>query len=188
MNGSFACRATLDTSKVILKHGSNTQQSTFMHIATNSIQCCWQTSAIDNVRRVRPIQCGPCGVSFTLDHLRTCPHDGAVFRAKLRTELLSLISSYAQTQNWHNSNNHLIHLTDILIQLFPPPYHDTSLNLHVTRRMCGVFTAQQSNATAKSLGFATAEEGQRLMQQVRFCCMDGIQHFFHNRKLIHATP
>jgi hypothetical protein len=54
--------------------------------------------------------------------------------------------------------------------------------------MCGLFSSQQANAAAKSLGFATAVEGQHLMQQIQFCCIDGIQHFFNSQKLIHATP
>jgi hypothetical protein len=42
MDGAFAGDALLDTSRVVLAHGSPSQQATFMHIATNSIQCCWQ--------------------------------------------------------------------------------------------------------------------------------------------------
>ena len=71
MDGSFACQALLDTSKEVMTCGSPLQQATFLHVATNSIQCCWQKLA-DGSSKVLPLPCSTCGVALTLAHLAVC--------------------------------------------------------------------------------------------------------------------
>jgi hypothetical protein len=180
MNGAFAGDALLDTNRVVLAHGSPSQQATFMHIATNSIQCCWQLTPDGLSRNLRPLWCTTCDVPLTLTHLTQCADDGAVFRSSQQIAVQTVLSSDARTLPWLNANRHLS-LTELLVQLFPRP-PDTPMHLHVTHVMCGVFSARQANEASKLLGFARAEDGRRLMQQLRLCCVDGIHTFFQVHK------
>jgi hypothetical protein len=183
MDGLFACPALLDSSKLVLAHGSPTQQSTFLLIATNSIQCCVHKSAGGSAAQMRPLLCAPCKMPLTLSHLAgECPTaECALFRMQQKIDLLKLLSSDAQTKTWINSIRHLS-LSALLLLLFPAP-PDVPNNLHFTRIMCGVFSAQQSNAAAKLLGFASAKDGRRLMQQIHLCCLDGVHHFYSALKI-----
>ena len=70
---------------------------------------------------------------------------------------------------------------DLLWQLFPSP-PGAPLNLHSAHVMCGVFSARQANAASKSLGFARADDGRRIMQQLRLLCIDGVHKLFHALK------
>jgi ribonuclease HI len=179
MDGAFACTALLDSSRVVLAHGSPSQQASFMHIATNSIQCCWQQSADGSSRQVKPLWCASCDVALTLTHLTECA-DNAVFRFNQRVVVLTLLSSYAWTQPWLDVRRHLS-LTELLLELLPRP-PDTPMHLHVTRIVCGVFSARQANAALKSLDCIRAQDGRRLMQELRLCCVDGVQTFFQTLK------
>ena len=101
MDGYFASAALLDTGRVVLAHGSHIQQATFLHIATNSIQCCWQLAADGASRKVLPLQCNSCRVALTLAHLAACPSaQSAAFRAEQRQRLLSALSSDPQARGW----------------------------------------------------------------------------------------
>jgi ribonuclease HI len=180
-DGSFACAALLDTSRVVLAHGSASQQATFVHVATNSIHACWHKQADGSRARVQPLLCATCATPLTLAHLSVCPSDGAEFRMKQRVAWSQLLASCAESKQWHSLHWHLS-FTALLLRLFPPP-PGVPNDLHITRLMCGVFSAQQSNAAAKLLGFAVAADGTRLMQQLRLCCLDGVHHFFHARKI-----
>jgi hypothetical protein len=184
MDGAFAGDALLDTSSVVLTHGSPSQQATFMHIATNCIQCCWQLAPDGLSRNLRPLWCTACDVALTLTHLTECADDGAVFRSSQQIAVQTVLSSDARTHPWLAANRHFL-LTELLVQLFSRP-PDTPMRLHVTHVMCGVFSARQANAASKSLGFARAEDGRRLMQQPRLCCVEGVHTFFQVLK--HALP
>ena len=89
-DGSFACPALLDTSREVMACGSPLQQATFLHVATNSIQCCWQKQA-DGTSKVLPLPCTACGVALTLAHLAVCKTpDGVSFRAAQKLAVLNL--------------------------------------------------------------------------------------------------
>jgi hypothetical protein len=179
MDGAFACTALLDSSREVLTHGSPSQQATFMHIATNSTQCCWQQSADGSSRQVKPLWCDSCDAALTLTHLTECA-DNTVFRLSQRVAVLTLLSSYAWTQPWLDVRLHLS-LSELLLELFPRP-PDTPMHLHITRIMCGVFSARQANAALKSIGCTRAQDGRRLMLELRLCCVDGVQIFFQALK------
>ena len=179
MDGAFACSALLDCSRVVLAHGSPCQQATLMHIATNSIQCCWQQSADGASRQVKPLWCASCDAALTLTHLTDCA-DNAVFRLNQRVAVLIVLSSFGWTQAWVDPRRHLP-LTELLVELFPR-LPDTPMHLHITRVMCGVFSSRQANAALKSLGCIRALDGRQLMLQLRLCCVDGVQTFFHTLK------
>jgi ribonuclease HI len=179
MDGAFACSALLDSSRVVLTQSSPSQQAAFMHIATNSIQCCWQQSADGSSRQVKPLWCASCNVALTLTHLTECA-DNAVFRLNQRVAVLTLLSSYSWTQPWLDGRRQLS-LTELLAQLFPQP-PDTPMHLHITRIMCGVFSARQANAALKSLDCPRTQDGLKLMLELRLCCVDGVQSFFQALK------
>jgi exonuclease III len=178
-DGAFACAALLDSSRVIFRRGSPGQQAAFMHIATNSIQCCWQQSADGATRQVRPLWCISCGSALTITHLAFCA-DNAVFRLNHRAALLSTLSSCADARPWVDARRHLP-LAELLAQLFPQPA-DTPTQLHVTRVMCGVFSTHQANAALKTLGCTSAREGQTLLLRLRLSCVDGVHTFFQALK------
>jgi hypothetical protein len=178
-DGAFACAALLDTSRVVLRHGKSYHQATFMHIATNSIQCCWQQSADGANRQVKPLWCSSCDVALTLSHLVHCA-DNAVFRLNQRVAIVSTLSSCADTQPWLDAHKHLP-FADLLLQLFPRP-QNTHLHIHLTRVMCGVFSAQQANAAIKTLNCTRERDGNQLMRRLHLCCIDGVHSLFHTLK------
>ena len=152
------------------------QQATFVHIATNSIQSCWQLSADGASRQVKPLWCASCNAAMTLTHLAECA-DNAVFRFNQRVAVLIILSSFEWTQDWVDSRRQLP-LTELLVELFPQPA-DTPLHPHITRIMCGVFSTRQANAALKALGCTRAQDGRKLMLELRLCLVDGVQTFFH---------
>ncbi len=179
MDGAFACTALLDSSRIVLTNGSPSQQATLVHIATNSIQCCWQQSADGASRQVKPLWCASCDAALTLTHLTDCA-DNAVFRINQRVAVLVVLSSCDWSDHWVDSRRHLP-LTQLLVELLPLP-PDTPMHLHITRIMCGVFSARQTNAALKTLGCTRAQDGRKLMLELRLCLLDGVQSFFQHLK------
>ena len=161
--------------------GSPLQQATFLHVATNSIQCCWQKLA-DDTSKVLPLPCNACGVALTLAHLAICKApDGVNFRAAQKLTMINLIDCDPATSRWLCVHQHLP-LTDLLTRLFPPP-PGTPNDLHITRVMCGVFSTRQANAALKLIGVTNAKHGRQLMQQLRLCCLDGLHQHFNALKI-----
>ena len=179
MDGTFACPALLDTSRAVLAKGSPTQQAAFMHIATSSIQCCWQLQP-DDTRKVQPLWCTPCNAALTLVHLSTCVAHTA-FRDTQRHAMLAALSAEAGASVWLTSHQHLP-LEQLLVKLFPPP-SATPLHLHTVHIMCGVFSTRQANAACKLLGVKREKNARHLMQQLRLCCVDGVHAFYTALKL-----
>ena len=180
-DGSFACPALLDTSKEVMACGSSLQQATFLHVATNSIQCCWQKLA-DGTSKVLPLPCNACGVALTLTHLAVCKApDGVSFRDAHKRGVLDQLDCDPATTRWRQVHQHLP-LTDLLARLFPPP-PGVPNDLHITRVMCGVFSTRQANAALKLLGVTNAKDGRQLMRQLRLCCLDGLHQHFNALKI-----
>jgi ribonuclease HI len=180
MDGTFACPALLDSSREVLAKGSPSQQAAFMHIATNSIQCCWQLQPDGITRKVQPLWCGPCNTALTLLHLSTCAANTA-FRDRQRDAVLAELSVEAGANGWLSVHKHLP-LEQLLVELFPPP-SATPLHLHIVRTMCGVLSTRQANAACKLLGVKRAKDARALMQQLRLCCIDGVSAFYAALKL-----
>src|SRR5680860_1560136 len=63
-------------------------------------------------------------------------------------------------------------------------------HLHSTRLLCGAFTRRQARAAARSLGFATAEDGRQPLINLRLQCLEHCNTFFSHRKerAIAAAP
>jgi hypothetical protein len=156
----------------VLAHGSSEQQAAFMHIATSSIQCCWQLQLDGSTRKVQPLWCAACNATLTLRHLAVCAANTS-FRDVQRHAILATLAVYAD--DWQKMHAHLP-LDQLLVKLFPKPAA-TALHLHVTHTMCGVFSARQANAACKMLGVVKAQDARHLMQQLRLCCVDGVRAF-----------
>ena len=180
-DGLFACRALLDTSKFVLAHGSKEQQSTFIHIATNSIHCCLQRPAGSLKSVMLPLCCSSCKEELTLLHLTNCPDRVSVaFRARLRSEVLATLSSDASSKQWLDTNKH-VELTILLTRLFPPP-QNTPVDPHITRVMCGVIATRQVNSAAKLVGLVHPVHGPLLIRGISLLCLTAVQTLFNAQK------
>ena len=179
-DGLFAGRALLETSKFVLARGSKEQQSTFIHIATNSIQFRWVEPA-GAPRVVASLLCTFCNEELNLQHITKCPSRNSVdFRARLRLEVLTTLSSDASTKPWLDKNKRL-ELTLLLTRLFPAP-QNTPVDPHITRVMCGVISTRQVNAAAKSLGLAHPVHGPLLVREISLVCLTAVQQFYDSAK------
>jgi hypothetical protein len=177
----FAGRALLDTSKFVLAHGSREQQSTFIHVATNSIHVCWQKPAGSPSSEVLPLICPhalcPVGSKLTPLHLTNCHRPESVsFRARLRVKVLATLSSDAATEPWLDKNKHL-ELTVLLTRLFPAP-QNTPIDTHITYVMCGVIATRQVNAAAKLLGLVDPVRGPLLLREIGLLCLTAMQEYY----------
>jgi len=180
-DGTFTCSALLDTSRVVPAAGTATQQAVFTHIATSSIQCCWQMQP-DGTRKVLPLWCSSCNAALTLQHLSTCAAN-TVFRDSQRDAIVAQLAACAS--GWIIAACTHLSLEELLVRLcLPPPA--TSLHLHITHTMCGVFSTRQANAACKLLGVSNAKDAQRLTQQLRLRCVNGVHSFYSALKLVHS--
>jgi tRNA(Arg) A34 adenosine deaminase TadA len=197
-DGFVAGAALLDTAKAVLACGTPEQQATLVHVATSSIQAHWhQPVAADPAARavLRSLQCTGCLVACTLEHLASCPAaSGTRFRADLQRDVLRTLASDPCTADWLRAHGRLA-LPALLLRLMPVPAESdvgppvlVAKHRHLTRVMCGVFSARQANAAAKSLGFATAEDGRHLLQQLRLRCLDRVGAFFSALAARSASP
>ena len=98
--------------------------------------------------------------------------------------MLAVLATEASAVDWATAHQHMP-LEQLLVQLFPPS-PGTPPHLHITHAMCGVVSVRQANAACKLLGIARATVRRALMQQLRLCCVDGIQAFYAALKLAHS--
>jgi hypothetical protein len=181
MDGTFAVPATLATSKVVLRCASAEQQATLVHIATNSIQCCWQLQPDGATRRLQPLWCATCNAAATLTHLVDCTHVSAIgFRCVQRDALHELLSSEASSAAWL-ANRQRLSFMQLLLQLFPRP-PSIPLLQHSAHVMCGVFSEGAANAACTQLGITRVKDARRIMRELRLLCIDGVRVHYHNLK------
>jgi len=129
---------------------------------------------------VLPLWCSSCNAALTLQHLSTCAANAA-FRDSQRDAIVAELAACAS--GWLAACVHLP-LEALLMRLFPPPLA-TPVHLHITLTMCGVFSTRQANAACKLLSVSNAKDAQRLMQQLRLRCMEGVHSFYSALKLAH---
>ena len=106
-----------------------------------------------------------------------------LFRADLRRDILTVLESDASTANWRRQFGAL-DLRSLLLRLFPFASSASAADQqqHFICLHCGAFTARQANTAAKSLGFASAEDGRLTLQQIRLVCLDRVAHIFRGLK------
>jgi hypothetical protein len=177
MDGTFAVPATLATSKVVLKCASAEQQATLVHIATNSIQCCWQLQPDGATRKLQPLWCATCNAAATLTHLVDCTHASAIgFRCVQRDALHEVLSSEASSAAWLAPRQRLS-FTQLLLQLFPRP-PSIPLPQHSAHVLCGVFC----EGAADAVGITRVKDARRFMRELLLLCIDGVRVHYHNLK------
>jgi len=190
---------SLELGGIVLSHGSASLQRAFVHVATNSIHHLWlPTGRADRSHTVQCLTCVPCTAAhappqaFTLQHLVACPHRAAIaFRARLRAAITAELATSPCTAAWLRSNGGkelgamLLSLLRIAAAASLAEQH-----LHSTRLLCGAFTRRQARAAARSLGFATAEDGRQPLINLRLQCLEHCNTFFSHRKerAIAAAP
>jgi ribonuclease HI len=113
-----ASPGVVELGRICMRYAPSTIQSTFLHVATNSIHFHWVESptAPD---RLQPLSCAACSEPLSLLHLLSCPSStSTAFRQKLQRSILRLLAEDAPTRDWSQTHGHLP-LLPLLEQLFP---------------------------------------------------------------------
>ena len=182
--GELAGEAMTHLGRDALRHGSAQQQSTLVHVATNSVEFLWLEDAAGGRSSLQRLRCSHCNRHFDLSHLASCPApDGIAFRSQMRRDILRLLASADCTRDWLHVNSRL-ELGALLLSLFPIAASTPAdeQRRHLARLICGAFTNRQAAAAAKSLGFDSAEAGRATLRQLRLLCLEHIDKVFSDRK------
>jgi ribonuclease HI len=183
--GYLAGSAVLDLGQAVLRHGSSSQQLVLVHVATNSIEYFWPTAVAGIAKStLQRLQCAPCGVVFTLDHLAECPEPHCFqFRSRLAGDIRRILSVDACTRDWLAANSRLT-LGEFLLSLFPIAASASAQERlhHLTCLLVGAFTRRQANTAAKVIGFASAESGRPCLLQLRLLCLESIDRVYRSWK------
>jgi hypothetical protein len=182
--GELAGEAMTHLGRDALRHGSAQQQSTLVHVATNSVEFLWLEDDAGGRSSLQRLRCSHCNRHLDLSHLASCPApDGIAFRSQMRRDILRLLASADCTRDWLHANRRL-ELGALLLSLFPiaasAPADEQ--RRHLARLICGAFTNRQAAAAAKSLGFDSAEAGRATLRQLRLLCLEHIDKVFSDRK------
>ena len=194
----FASKAVLDTGRVVLRHGSADQQSTFVHLATNSMHRLWAPSLRapdrESVQKLLCVDCSevtPCTV-LTPEHLSDCPARlGIDYRVRLQLDILQLLRLHPDTAEWLRVNASIPHppLSASLLSLFPHSVGAVSAERHLIYAMCGVVTSSQLSVAARMVGFDVTlpfdrAKGISVIQQLSFICISHLGRFFAREKAL----
>jgi ribonuclease HI len=187
--GMFASTGTIDLGRVIMKFGSAQEQATFIHLATNTIDCYWKTVPNDanpalEEKTYSHLQCefDTCKTDMNILHFSTCLNSKACSsRQLLQNSLMQSITDSQSKSNWLGVNRRF-ELSTFLLRLFPPSADTRSVddrNRHIARCMMGAFTCTEANAAAKLLSFSvknTSKQTPSPMDLIRLLC---VKHFTH---------
>ena len=174
----------VELGSAIMKFGSAAQQSSFLHLATNSIQHFWREDDAGDTS-FDDVHCDTCTQAMSLLHLSDCPSAEAVaFRHTLfRRVLQSLQESYGD-RNWLHASRRL-DLPSLMLKLFPPPASVAdaeAIRLHTACCMMGAFSSAEANAAAKTLHFPLSRGRPTPMELFRCLCVDQFSLFYSSRK------
>jgi hypothetical protein len=176
--GALAGEAMIELGRAVLQHGTAKHQSTFLHVATNSIHCYW--SAADSLTQ---LHCKGCGEPRSLGHLLDCfnSFSGLTLRWELTIAIRDCFAAAAcvRTRPWLRAT-HGFSLRDLLASLFPisETASDDEQHRHFTCLLVGAFTRRQANAASKSAGFASGDDGRDCLLRLRLLCLEHIARFF----------
>ena len=173
--GDLAAEAMVDLGKAVLRGGSASHQSTFVHVATNSIHFFW---ALDNT--LKQLNCEDCDCVCSLLHLHECGSmRGITLRRELAIDIRDCLRADACTHAWLRATARLS-LCDLLGTLFPlsAAASDAERQLHLSLLLVGAFSRRQANAAAKLAGFASGEDGRACMLRIRLLCLKHIGDSF----------
>src|SRR5680860_509767 len=105
----------VDLGRAVLQSGKAKHQSTFLHVATNSIHCYWAADG-----QLTQLHCTGCDEPRSLSHLLDCliSVSGLTFRWELAIIIRDCFGAEACTSAWLAST-HGLGLRDLLASLFP---------------------------------------------------------------------
>ena len=187
--GRLAGVSVVESSRVVMQHGSFTQQSTFVHIATNTIHHHWYADDTARPRRkpaLIQLQCdATCKTDLTVVHLAVCRRHAA-YRDNLRDAIIDLFDRHECTHDWLRRNHHLT-LHRMMMSLLPPVTPIPAgavdaLHLRHTRSMVGAWTNSESDAAAKRIGFDPIRDGRDVMIALTLLCVDRIHTYYQTLK------
>ena len=172
-HGALAGDAMVDLGHTVLQSGKEAHQSTFLHVALNSIHCFWGPD--DDLRT---LDCDSCQEPLTLTHLVHCDHSipSVAFRLEAANLIRNCLGAEACTRPWLNATRGMS-LFDLLLSLFPIPAatSEPERQRHLTCLLVGAFTRRQANAATKLAGFASAEDGRATLLRLRLRCLEHVQ-------------
>ena len=182
----YAGQSLLDLGRMVLRHGSPSQQSTFVHVLTNSIHWFWLNPARGEPSLCH-LGCRQCGLPASVPHIAACSSsDCARFRHMLHAELIRVLSGYAACSSFIRRHRHLP-VAPFLLKLFPyitsptaPDYRDR----HLAMVMIGAVSSAQSKVAIGTLGFddsragMEAELGRKALIRFRLACLDTVGKFY----------
>ena len=179
----------IDTARIVMQHGSSTQQSMIVHIATNSIHHHLYIDEDAIPRRITKLvqlKCSAtCATNLTVAHLAVCRHHMA-YRNTLRDAIIDLVDRHECTHDWLRFNIH--HTLHRMMMVMLPPSSPLPIDLndaqHIrnARTMVGAFTCGESDAAAKRIGFDDISDGRIIMTKLRLLCLDHIHQYYHKLK------
>ena len=182
--GRYACQGVLDLGQIVLRRGTNQQQVTLVHCATNSIHYFWQRF-VDRAKKaeLRQLQCTPCNTNLTIAHLAHCPDVPCVqYRLKLHTAILGLFSQYGECSAWQRSSHpNRITFDQLLLRLFPLAASAESVADvadHTARGIIGAVTRAECSAAIGETGITDLVKGRATLTEYRLLCLDHVEEFF----------
>jgi hypothetical protein len=181
--GDLAGPAMIDLGRAVLRHGSVVQQTTLVHVATNSIEFFWPAGSVRN-DQLKRLQCVQCNQVLTLPHLAECLAPPCLqFHSRLLGDIRNILAAEVCTRDWRIANSRLT-LSELLFSLFPLAATATAQERlrHLTCLFVGAFTDRQANAAAKRLGFPSAEDGRPCLIQLRLQCLESLHQVFRSWK------
>jgi ribonuclease HI len=181
--GDLAGPAMIDLGRAVLRHGSVVQQTTLVHVATNSIEFFWPAGSVRN-DQLKRLQCVQCNQVLTLPHLAECLAPPCLqFHSRLLGDIRNILAAEVCTRDWRIANSRLT-LSELLFSLFPLAATATAQERlrHLTCLFVGAFTDRQANAAAKRLGFPSAEEGRPCLIQLRLQCLESLHQVYRSWK------
>ena len=184
----FASAGTVDLGRVVLLHGSATQQRFFVHLATNSAHFYWRPETEEEPSALLQVHCASCDHVMTITHTSTCPSAQMThFRGHLKESIFDSLAEVKldSVSAWLQTTRHL-DLSGVLLRLFPPPSAAPpyEIGCRIARCMIGAFTLRESNAAEKLLGIPISNRHPSPLERVRLLCVDHFARLFTTLKPI----
>jgi hypothetical protein len=186
--GYLASLGCLDAGRDVLRHGSPSQQCTFLHVVTNSIHFHFvRDAAAGGAEQLQPLACRDCDEPLTLAHAAACPSAVCTtFRGKLQRSLLAMLRTYAAAAAWC-ARLRDAPLCELLGDLFPPAPSASADEQHrsLVTSMCGLFSRAQASRAARALGFdptGDVRTSREALTHFRLLCLSAIDELYTERK------
>lgn len=188
--GLLAGEGIVDLGRIALRHGSRSQQSAVIHVATNSIHYHWVDSVDGDgapSSSLEQLWCDHCEDVMSMFHFATCRSPSVQrHHEQLRLDMVQLISTFDCTRDWLRNNSHRVQPFQRLIQLLFPPFisdpdciNQAEVQLHICRCLVGGFTTSEGSAATRVLGFTgERQQGHIFLQQLRLLSLQSVLDYY----------